>query len=100
MVANLTKTPSNVDFHAIIDFLTGSSINYAILVNPEVIEPWIQQFWATAKLDLDEDGVSFITAKVAGKKIMITEDSIREDLQFHDEEGTVRFDKQILWTTL
>ena len=41
MIANLDKTQLNVDFHGIIDFLTGSSISYALLVNPDIIGPWI-----------------------------------------------------------
>ena len=45
MIANLEKTQKNVDFHGIIDFLTGSSINYSLLVNPKIIGPWIQEFW-------------------------------------------------------
>jgi hypothetical protein len=99
MFANLEKTQSNVDFHAIIDFLTGYSINYALLVNPDIIGPWIQQFWATAKSGLQDDE-SFIQAVVAGRTIRITEATIREYLLFHDAEGTVRFDRQILWDTL
>jgi hypothetical protein len=64
MIANLDKTALNVDFHAIIDFLTGSSINYALLVSPDIIGPWIQEFWATAKSSIqdDEDDDSFIQA--------------------------------------
>ena len=92
MIANLDKTPLNVDFQAIIDFLTGSSINYALLVNPDIIGPWIQQFWATAESGLQDDE-SFIQVVVAGRTIRITEAAIREDLLFHDEEGTVCFDR-------
>ena len=44
MVANLDKTGANIDFHSIIDFLTGSTINYSLLVDPDVIGPWIQEF--------------------------------------------------------
>ena len=92
MIANLEKTQSNVDFHAIIDFLTGSTINYALLVNPNIIGPWIRQFWATAESGLQDDE-SFIQVVVAGRTIRITVATIREDLLFHDEEGTVRFDR-------
>lgn len=99
MIANLDKKLLNVDFHAIIDFLTGSSINYALLVNPDIIGPWIQKFWATAESSL-QDEESFIQVVVAGRTIRITEATIREDLLFHDEEGIVCFDKQILWGTL
>ena len=65
MIANLDKTQLNVDFHGVIDFLTGSSINYALLVNPDIIGPWIQEFWATTTSALEEEE-SFIRATVAG----------------------------------
>jgi hypothetical protein len=100
MIANLDKTELNLDFHAVIDFLTGSSINYSLLVNPDIIGPWIQEFWATAASGWEEPDVPYITAKVAGRNIRITEASIRTDLMFNDEEGSVRFDKQVLWDTL
>ena len=86
MIANLEKTPSNFQFHDIIDFLTGSTINYSLLVNPEIIGPWIQEFWNNAEKE-DEEDENVITATVAGRPIQITETTIREDLQFQDEEG-------------
>ena len=63
MIANLDKTNENVDFHAIIDFLTGSTINYSLLVDPDVIGPWVQQFWETAR-EVDD---SVIQARVVGR---------------------------------
>jgi hypothetical protein len=39
MIANLEKTQKNIDFHGIIDFFTGTTINYSLLVNPEIIGP-------------------------------------------------------------
>ena len=99
MIANLDKTQLNVDFHGIIDFLTRSSINYALLVNPDIIGPWIQEFWATATSGLEEEE-SFIRATVAGRSFHITEATIREDLLFNDEGSIVLFDKQVLWATL
>lgn len=50
MIANLDKTASNIDFHAVIDFLTGSSLNFAPLVNLDIIGPWIQEFWVLLNL--------------------------------------------------
>ncbi|GJV71523.1 hypothetical protein Tco_1491518 [Tanacetum coccineum] len=44
------KGERNADFHDVIDFLTGCSVNYALLVSPDVIQQWIQQFWNTAKV--------------------------------------------------
>ena len=99
MIANLEKTQKNLDFHGIIDFITGSSINYSLLVNPEIIGPWIQEFWATARSDLEE-GEYVIHATVVGRPIRITEATIREILLFDDEEGAVLFDKQVIWDEL
>lgn len=99
MIANLDKTQKNVDFHAIINFFTGSSINYALLVHPDIIGPWIQEFWniSTSGLEEEED---FIQVTVAGRQIRITEATIREALLFNDEEGTVLFVKQVIWDEL
>ncbi|GJU70078.1 putative ribonuclease H-like domain-containing protein [Tanacetum coccineum] len=83
----------------IIDFLTGCSINYSLLVDPDLIGPWLQQFWATASLQVIND-VPHIRAKVAGKKILISEATIRADLLFDDENGVDCFPKQVIWDTL
>ncbi|GKD30472.1 hypothetical protein Tco_1241250 [Tanacetum coccineum] len=50
MIACVEKTEHNADFHQIVDYLTGCSINYSLLVDPDLIGPWLQQFWATASL--------------------------------------------------
>ncbi|GJX41485.1 hypothetical protein Tco_0256475 [Tanacetum coccineum] len=90
------KTAQNADFYQIIDFLTGCSINYSLLVDPDLIGPWLQQFWATASLQVIND-VPHIRAKVAGKKILISEATIRADLLFDDENGVDCFPKQVIW---
>ena len=99
MIANLQKTPSNAQFQSIIDFLIGSSINYSLLVNPDVIGPWIQEFWRTARRIIHDDE-NVITATVAGRSIRISEEQIREDLQFQDEDGVITFENEVIWTAL
>ncbi|GJR35563.1 hypothetical protein Tco_1211247 [Tanacetum coccineum] len=99
MIACVEKTAQNADFYQIIDFLTGCSINYSLLVDPDLIGPWLQQFWATATLKVIND-VPHIRAKVAGKKILISEATIRADLLFDDENGVDCFPKQVIWDTL
>ncbi|GJV09892.1 putative ribonuclease H-like domain-containing protein, partial [Tanacetum coccineum] len=84
------QTERNEDFYEIINFLTTCSVNYALLVSPDVIHQWIQQFWGTAKVRMIDD-VTHIVAKVAGKEVFVTEDSIRADLLFHDER--IKLDK-------
>ncbi|GJR87065.1 hypothetical protein Tco_0211076 [Tanacetum coccineum] len=66
MIACVEKTERNADFHDVIDFLTGCSVNYALLVSPDV----------------------------AGKKILVSEASVSTDLMFNDEDGTNCFDNQ------
>ncbi|GJR53420.1 hypothetical protein Tco_1403941 [Tanacetum coccineum] len=39
MIACVEKTAHNADFYQIIDYLTGCSINYSLLVNPDLMSP-------------------------------------------------------------
>ncbi|GJX58970.1 putative ribonuclease H-like domain-containing protein [Tanacetum coccineum] len=68
---NFLVTAHNADFYQIIDYLTGCSINYSLLVDPDLIGPWLQQFWATASLRVINE-VPHIRAMVAGKRILIS----------------------------
>ncbi|GJU94847.1 putative ribonuclease H-like domain-containing protein [Tanacetum coccineum] len=43
------KTEGNTEFHEIIDFLTRSSIHYALTVSPVVSTTFVEQFWMSAK---------------------------------------------------
>ncbi|GKD10112.1 hypothetical protein Tco_1189797, partial [Tanacetum coccineum] len=86
MVAYLEKTDGNTDFHEIIDFLTRSSIHYALTVSPVVSTTFVEQFWMSAKSKIINN-VRYITAKVAGKPVTISEASIRSDLLFDDADG-------------
>ncbi|GJU77012.1 hypothetical protein Tco_1274082 [Tanacetum coccineum] len=60
MVACLEKSEGNADFHEIVDFLTASSVHYAL---------------------------TQIHATVDGKTVVISESSVRSDLHFNDEDG-------------
>ncbi|GJQ96964.1 hypothetical protein Tco_0008103 [Tanacetum coccineum] len=99
MIACVEKTAHNADFYQIIDYLTGCSINYSLLVDPDLIGPWLQQFWATASLRVINE-VPHIRAMVAGKRILISEETIRADLLFDDADGVDCFPKQVLWDSL
>ncbi|GKE56167.1 hypothetical protein Tco_1495352, partial [Tanacetum coccineum] len=54
----------------------------------------------TFSLDVMINEVAHIAAKVAGKKILVSEASVRTDLMFNDKDGTNSFDNQVLWDTL
>ncbi|GJS04269.1 hypothetical protein Tco_0320777 [Tanacetum coccineum] len=76
MVAFLEKTNGNAEFHEIINFLTRSSIHYALTVSPVVSTTFVEQFWMTAK-SKTINNVRYITATVAGKPVSISKASIR-----------------------
>nr|GEU32942.1 hypothetical protein [Tanacetum cinerariifolium] len=59
MVAYLENTQGNAEFHQIVDFLTSSSIHHALTIH----------------------------ATVDGKKVVITESSVKRDLLFTDDNG-------------
>ncbi|GJQ98189.1 hypothetical protein Tco_0009328 [Tanacetum coccineum] len=99
MVAYLEKTDGNTDFHKIIDFLTRSSIHYALTVSPVVSTTFVEQFWMSAKSKIINN-VRYITAKVAGKPVNISEASIRSDLLFDDADGIDSMHNQAIFDAI
>ncbi|GJX40362.1 putative ribonuclease H-like domain-containing protein [Tanacetum coccineum] len=59
---------------------------YALTINPTIYISCIEQFWSTV-MAKTINGEEQLHALVDGKKIIITESSIRRDLQLADEEG-------------
>ncbi|GKD59345.1 hypothetical protein Tco_1296854 [Tanacetum coccineum] len=86
MVAYLEKSTENADFAEIVDFLNANPIRYALTVSPTIYVSCIEQFWSTAKTKTVNNETQ-IHAKVEGKTIVISESSVRRDLQFDDEDG-------------
>ncbi|GJW83512.1 hypothetical protein Tco_0156657 [Tanacetum coccineum] len=70
MVACLERTDGNAGFHQIVDFLTTSSIHYALTVSPTIYGSYIEQFWATAK-SKTVNNVKQIHATVDGKTLRV-----------------------------
>nr|GEY43077.1 hypothetical protein [Tanacetum cinerariifolium] len=82
------KKPTEYEgFEQIVDFLNANPIKYALTVNPTIYTSCIQQFWDYAKVKTINEDVQ-IRALIDGKKIIITEASIRRDLQLRDAKGT------------
>nr|GEW17293.1 retrovirus-related Pol polyprotein from transposon TNT 1-94 [Tanacetum cinerariifolium] len=73
-------------FKKIVDFLKARSTKYALTINPIIYTPCIEQFWATAKVK-NINGEAQLHATVDGKKVVISEASIKRDPQFRDEGG-------------
>ncbi|GJW36322.1 hypothetical protein Tco_0059242 [Tanacetum coccineum] len=87
LVAFLEKPKESNGFEGIIDFLNASSIRYALKVNPTIYTLCIKQLWATAKAKTINGEVQ-IQALIDGKKVIVTETSVRRALQLKDVEGT------------
>ncbi|GJX13748.1 putative ribonuclease H-like domain-containing protein [Tanacetum coccineum] len=88
MVAYLEKSEGSEGFHQIIDFLTASHIKNALTECPTLYASPIEQFWQTATLSTNEDGVRGITATIDRKvKVFVSEASIRRHLKLEDSEG-------------
>ncbi|GJR55556.1 hypothetical protein Tco_1406077 [Tanacetum coccineum] len=87
LVAFLSKPAKTEGFEQIVDFLNVNPIRYVPTINPTIYTSCIEQFWATVKVKTINGEVQ-LQALVDGKKIIITEASVRRDLQLNDEEGT------------
>ncbi|GKD98036.1 hypothetical protein Tco_1381933 [Tanacetum coccineum] len=86
MVAFLEKPTESSGLEEIVDFLNAHLIRYALNVNPTIYVSCIEQFWSIAKTKTI-NGETHIHALVDGKKIVITESSVRKVLQFANEDG-------------
>ncbi|GKA89292.1 hypothetical protein Tco_0811104 [Tanacetum coccineum] len=87
LVAFLEKPKESNGFEEIIDFLNASSVQYALTVNPTIYTSCIEQFRATAKVKTINRERQ-LQALVDKKKVIITETSIRSDLNLEDAGGT------------
>ncbi|GJZ86043.1 putative ribonuclease H-like domain-containing protein [Tanacetum coccineum] len=87
MVAYLEKSTEHAVFDEIVDFLNASPIRYALTVSPTIYVSYIEQFWSTTKIKIVNNERQ-IHDKVDGKTIVISESSMRKDLQFNDEDGS------------
>nr|GEW23524.1 hypothetical protein [Tanacetum cinerariifolium] len=86
LVAFLEKPAESKGFEQIVDFLNANPNRYALTVNPTIYTSWIQQFWDSSKVKTVNEDVQ-IRDLVDEKKIIVTEASIRRDLQLQDAEG-------------
>ncbi|GJR67030.1 retrovirus-related pol polyprotein from transposon TNT 1-94 [Tanacetum coccineum] len=78
-IAFLSKPPESEGFEQIVDFLNTNPIRYALTINPTIYTSCIEQFWATIKVKTVNREVQ-LQALVDGKKIIVTEASVRRDL--------------------
>nr|GEZ76923.1 hypothetical protein [Tanacetum cinerariifolium] len=79
MIAFLTNSNASEGFEHIIDFLNAHVIKYALMVNQTIYVSCIKQFLTYVSIKKTKD-VMRLQALIDRKKVIITEDSIREAL--------------------
>nr|GEW36421.1 putative ribonuclease H-like domain-containing protein [Tanacetum cinerariifolium] len=84
--ASLDRKSTSGGFEQIVNFLNANPIHYALTVNPTFYTSCIEQFWGTVKIKTVTEEVQ-LQALVDGKKVIITESTVRKDLQLEDAEG-------------
>nr|GEX17816.1 hypothetical protein [Tanacetum cinerariifolium] len=86
MIAFLTKSDASEGFDQIVYFLTAHPIQYALIVNPTIYVSCIKKFWASVLIKKSNDAVK-LQALIDRKKVIITEDTIRQNLRLDDANG-------------
>nr|GEX45036.1 hypothetical protein [Tanacetum cinerariifolium] len=86
MIAHLTKSAASEGFEQILDFLNASVINYALTVNPTIYVSCIKQFWSSVLVKKVNDVVR-LQALNDRRKVIITEDTVRQALRLDDAES-------------
>ncbi|GJW05110.1 hypothetical protein Tco_1563966 [Tanacetum coccineum] len=86
LVAFLDKPTKSKGFEEIVDFLNANPIKYALTVNPTIYCSCVKQIWDTVK-SKTVNGEVQLQALVDKKKVIITESTIRRDLQLEDANG-------------
>nr|GEY42362.1 xylulose kinase-1 [Tanacetum cinerariifolium] len=99
MVTYLLKSDASEGFNQIIDFLNGSSIKYALTVNPNIYVSCIKQFWTTVAVKQVND-ITRLQALLDKKKVVVTKATIREALSLDDEEGVECLPNEEIFTEL
>ncbi|GKA44559.1 hypothetical protein Tco_0737283 [Tanacetum coccineum] len=86
-VGYLQKSTGSDDYHQILDFLRASHIRYALINDPIIFDSLVKQFWSTATIKSPELGPLAILATIDETPYIITEDSVRSQLQLADDGG-------------
>ncbi|KAD4585985.1 hypothetical protein E3N88_23586 [Mikania micrantha] len=102
MTAFLGEPPAkHSEFKSMVDGLILSPINYAIMEYPPIMTDFVRSFWSTVEESVDADGNITIVGKIQGHPIIISEQIIRECLQFGDKDSDpVELDQELVNRTV
>ncbi|KAD4887972.1 hypothetical protein E3N88_20045 [Mikania micrantha] len=102
MTAYLGDPPEkHYEFKSLIEGLILSPVNYAIMKDPTIVADFIRGFWSSVEESIDDKGIVIIVGKIQGQPITITEQILRECLQFGDKESDpVELDQELVNRTV
>nr|GEU32716.1 reverse transcriptase domain-containing protein [Tanacetum cinerariifolium] len=86
MITFLTKSDASEGFDQIVDFLNAHVIQHALMVNPTIYVSCIKQFWTPVSIKKSNDVVR-LQALLDRKKVIVTEDTIRQDFRLDDADS-------------
>ncbi|KAD7477708.1 hypothetical protein E3N88_00844 [Mikania micrantha] len=87
MTAFVGEPPTkHSEFKSIVEGLILSPVNYAIMEHPLIVTSFIRDFWSTVEESTDAEGNVSIVGSIQGQSITITEQIIRDCLQFGDKD--------------
>ncbi|GKB08164.1 hypothetical protein Tco_0836448 [Tanacetum coccineum] len=99
LVVFLEKPTESEGFEEIVDFLNANPIQYALTVNPTIYCSCVKQFYDTVKAKM-VNGEAQLQALVDKKKVIITESTIRRDLQLEEANGVDRLPNTTIFEQL
>ncbi|GKD63865.1 hypothetical protein Tco_1305973 [Tanacetum coccineum] len=102
MIACVEKTAQNADFYQIIDYLTGCSINYSLLVDPDLIGPWLHESSGVHTLELEDGTMIHMLAErryPLSRELMIRMLDHGMEVEDENETAITLIHLFILWTT-
>nr|GEV32329.1 hypothetical protein [Tanacetum cinerariifolium] len=99
MIAFLTESDVGEGFDQIVDFLNAHTIQYALMANPPIYVSCIKQFWASVLVKKTNDVVK-LQALIDRKKVVVTEDTIRQDLRLDEADGVECLPNEEIFTEL
>nr|GEZ23504.1 hypothetical protein [Tanacetum cinerariifolium] len=99
MVAYLSKSDVSTGFDQTVVFLNAQVIQYALMVNPTIYVSCVKQFWVMALIKRVKDVVK-LQSLIDRKKVVVTEDVIRQDLRLDDADGVECFPTEEIFAEL
>nr|GEU70922.1 hypothetical protein [Tanacetum cinerariifolium] len=99
LVQKQTTLDASEGFDQILDFLNASSIQYALTVNPNIYVSCIKQFSSSVSVNKVNDVIR-LQALIDRKKVIITQDTVRQALRLDDAESIDCLPNEEIFTEL